>query len=1260
MIEGIEKKDILSFEIEKSIVEEKKVVGSFAKNSVSVELLNYDNAYSNLKGTYIKSLFGTIYIDDIEAVQENISIKLKGYDYTQKFDEIYDITKFTFPLSLKEWRNQICNLLEVDFEDNIFPNSDVILAEKPYIREKATYRDVIKMIAQAGASYAFVDYQDVLHFAWFDSTNNVEIKDWFELTTENTVIDPVNMVVIGRGDVEDNVVYPYTTPLSPKEFRIDSNEILNIDRKNMIIPIYDQVKNFKYVKYSMKTVGDFNVNMGSKIIYPDMYQNEYESYIMYQKLIFLGGDYTKKENYSIKYEAIELDETNTNYRFSESIEEKSNRTERLANKLDGIITDVVEEVGQHSLKISKVEQDVNSINQQVKQTYDFVDEASGYSLQLIDALDTQPLNFKIEGYTKPLSYLFPSENLYPSDSLYPCGIDEYTDTATGSEIILTDARNKGNITYLEVDGKTVDSNRNICPSQFEYWESGDYSMTDGSKEVNNNRLRLKELIKVNSNETYYVNTFSNNVVKFIFRTFDKDKKLVRSIGVANDTTKITMLENERYLAVSMYSGSSTEHIKYEQYKTYFQNKQIQPLICLDNESDKSFTPHPVNIGETGFLSLLIHTKNLLNVPRKYILIGYKELIVDLQIGTYTVSWKDIKTTGKSDTMLLYFYYDDNTTLAKYISQSYISKSLTFSTSKKVKKIGIYSQGNWNDSQSVTTTFEELMLEKNDKKTEYAEHQKQSIEIDLKKNKLCSQNEIQDKLFIKNNKIYFEKNVSVESKIVINLGLINDLSTYMDYTKIKLVNEVVETNLSVIYEKDINLRIKMSNSNDEKAVYINLYEPLRSLTDTHDELYIDAVGNTKINRKIQMDRYGVLRRLDLVKIEEVGMNKFNLLENKNYIFIENIDNYSLYCQYLNNTQMNKYYSTKMELNSTINQKADEITLEVNRKVDNEDLGTKISQNVEAVQIAWNQISQFFKFLSEQDNASLNIYDGNNQLLMRLNRFGQEFYYNNRKVGKMGTTLYKETDPTTGMDTSFNTMSTVLEEGAWIDWSVLKKDFHGDYYSMILRYADVDGGRFEIGGNTLMLGYADSTAILHNVYADTIYSPNVANSTVYDEIGLDTWNDRLYIYFKTRASQEKLAVMVDLSDARVKYNIEESSSNALDEINKIIHAQFDWKDGGNHQKFGYIAQQLESIDQNFVIRDYSKDNSLYQIDSLSILSASTKAIQELSEEVEYLKFQNKRIMKKLKMNDEKSNNKKNRLKEYNALKKYNLKKLKEYKE
>ena len=68
----------------------------------------------------------------------------------------------------------------------------------------------------------------------------------------------------------------------------------------------------------------------------------------------------------------------------------------------------------------------------------------------------------------------------------------------------------------------------------------------------------------------------------------------------------------------------------------------------------------------------------------------------------------------------------------------------------------------------------------------------------------------------------------------------------------------------------------------------------------------------------------------------------------------------------------------------------------------ELGTRIEQNVDAVKLAWNQISEYIQMMILNGNASLAILDSSNNVIMSLDKEGQNFYKSGQTTpfGEMG--------------------------------------------------------------------------------------------------------------------------------------------------------------------------------------------------------------------------------------------------------------------
>ena len=122
---------------------------------------------------------------------------------------------------------------------------------------------------------------------------------------------------------------------------------------------------------------------------------------------------------NIETEGISINEET--YKNKNSTVANNTRTEIIVDRANKKITQVVEEVGQYDSRITKVEQDVDGIKQQVQNTVDYKRTVEGTTeIYLEDAGQANILNFTLYGnttYDDP--YLYPAENLYPAEDLQP-------------------------------------------------------------------------------------------------------------------------------------------------------------------------------------------------------------------------------------------------------------------------------------------------------------------------------------------------------------------------------------------------------------------------------------------------------------------------------------------------------------------------------------------------------------------------------------------------------------------------------------------------------------------------------------------------------------------------------------------------------------------------------------------------------------------------------------------------------------------------
>lgn len=502
---------------------------------------------------------------------------------------------------------------------------------------------------------------------------------------------------------------------------------------------------------------------------------------------------------------------------------------------------------------------------------------------------------------------------------------------------------------------------------------------------------------------------------------------------------------------------------------------------------------------------------------------------------------------------------------------------------------------------------------------------------------------------------------------------------------------------------------MTNPTNEKKVYEIDIEELRYKGKVYDSLIITKDEDYVI-RRLKLSEYHVLSILDEPIKQPLEDLDIELFKGQNYIYLEDMTGNKFNIEYLTDNDFNNQYATKVELGSAmkqtvkdiefnVTQKLDEystteemkaaikltsetISNEVKKKIGEDELGTKIEQNYQHVQIAWNKIAELIQFI----NGELQILNQTKQRLMVLNKTGQHFYSNNTEFGSIGA---KQID-----NKKYIAFSVDGEYGKSIQdgmaWGITTKSdgtFFPVFFIENFRMADQQSDDFYgqivlnmcdlvlsgIGGgiiagnvrieadpltNTLSFTNTETGDVLLNIIPNNDLSNNAINILngairfftnvggantfkigsimLTDEgsflmssgsVQLGSSNNRVgFTLYPENYANIKGGLSVDgqvlasniTSDRRLKKNIKNSTTNALNKIMRIKHRQFTMKEDNKHYDIGYIAQEMKQIDPNFVIKREKTEQleERYYMNELPIIATISKAIQEQQEQIEKL--------------------------------------------
>lgn len=137
---------------------------------------------------------------------------------------------------------------------------------------------------------------------------------------------------------------------------------------------------------------------------------------------------------------------------------------------------------------------------------------------------------------------------------------------------------------------------------------------------------------------------------------------------------------------------------------------------------------------------------------------------------------------------------------------------------------------------------------------------------------------------------------------------------------------------------------------------------------------------------------------------------------------------------------KEYSTTKEMNAAIKLKADSITTEVNKKVNNSEFGTKITQNAYNVRVAWNGNSKYIQL----EYGQLAIYNGDVTAAEKRAVFderGNHFYRDGYYVGKIGTNEWSGNNAHKGLVFDLD------YQGKYMAFAQMKSQNAGSYTTML---------------------------------------------------------------------------------------------------------------------------------------------------------------------------------------------------------------------
>lgn len=402
------------------------MIGGFPTKTCSFEIYDINNnldfegkeitVYRGLdvNGT-IEWIPQGIFIPSADKITTNISTKTIAFngiqDKSQLFDSVY-ITNLTWldgsTHTGLEIVQDICNTLGITLETTTF-NLHNYSFKQPNFPSNITYREVINRLAEIGGSIASIGRTGGLVIKGQNSTGHSVARSRYGKLSKEKQFGPVNVVVLGKDGVDDDIVYPSTLPSNVVEWKILDNPFVDLYREEMIETVASYIIGQSIIPFELSDFVDgFYLDLNDTVQVTDKNGNTFNATLL---------NYESTSRIKSTVGAETQNTTTTNYNLAGSNKEAVRQVKDEVDHINGTITQIVSEIGDRGEKTTSITQDIDTINQKVSEVADVTNELTGISnIVLENAYQTGLLKFSIVG---EMSLLYPSDNLYPSDDLYP-------------------------------------------------------------------------------------------------------------------------------------------------------------------------------------------------------------------------------------------------------------------------------------------------------------------------------------------------------------------------------------------------------------------------------------------------------------------------------------------------------------------------------------------------------------------------------------------------------------------------------------------------------------------------------------------------------------------------------------------------------------------------------------------------------------------------------------------------------------------------
>ena len=821
--------------------------------------------------------------------------------------------------------------------------------------------------------------------------------------------------------------------------------------------------------------------------------------------------FTFNGGFSGEIETPALTKTQTAYKNTSNAKTKFKQVERKIDKINGIIEDIIEEQDETSQKLTQHEQTIDSIT------------------DTVSSVET-----KIETVE--------SKTIYSVDVMYALS-DSSTQIPTTGWSTTAPAWENGKYMWQKTvttygDGSTEETSATcITGAKGENGQDGQ----DGSK--GDTGIGVKEIV-----EEYYLSTSNTSQTGGSWKTTQDTWTKGKYIWTRNKITWTddTITYTTPVLATGLNNANSMANNA---------NTTADTANATANEAK--------NTADNAITQVQTTTEKLAKVEQT--VDGITQTVSSVETKIETVEGKAEQAQSSADTANKNAQAAQQTAdnINNNLTTNYYTKTETNSQIQQTAN-SITSTVTKNISTAKQEAIDSANASTDKKLLDYATTTEMNSSIEQKADEINARiNKIQDITNI----ISGTKSITLKNCVPGSLLELHIYGNNQVFKNLYPADNLYPSN-NLYPQGDSRIVVIGFNEESEESTYTDTYElgvtdVLRQNGTTRDE-YVLKDGKAQVIRRINKD--GTVKTTE--EIEDLGEYYIELKEVEDIIQIKNYSA-EIEAKYAIKNDYTDIYATKVEMSSSIKQTAEEINLEVSKKVGENEVISKINQSAEAVGINANKIE-----LSAND--VLNLLAGNT---INLSSKNIKISSNKFKVDEDG--------------------NITCSNGVFLGGNIqLVRNGGMDYFQFYDTENKDNQHKLYLDSRTFGINSGD--------YNITMAVPPVAVGFV--SISLEGNGSSTEI----RNTGIKTPTLTQTSLAEEKKNFEKMGDNALNIIKSIDIYKYNLKNEKETDKkhIGFVIGD----DYNYSKEVTSIDNT--GVDNYSFTSLCCKAIQEQQKQIEQL--------------------------------------------